>query len=92
MAADMEPGTLLGRYRELRLPGIVPASRRFAPSTIVRLVRAGHLNASVEDCLNPVEDLFADQCLKITTPRHTEFRNVNEASVQPIREHSAEGS
>ncbi len=53
-------------------------------------MRTSHLNASFENRLNAVEDLFADERLKVTTPGHAKFRNVNQAGVQPIRQHAAE--
>ncbi|OFW16862.1 MAG: hypothetical protein A3F70_03130 [Acidobacteria bacterium RIFCSPLOWO2_12_FULL_67_14] len=55
-----------------------------------QLLQTLPLNASVENRLHTVERLFADKWLKIPTPRHVEFRNVNQARIEPIREHPAE--
>ena len=83
--------SFLGPTRGQRPAACLTTNKTFQREVGPRsLTRAGHLHASFSNCLNAVERFFADECLKIATPRHAEFPNMDQTGVQAIREHSAE--
>lgn len=48
-------------------------------------VRRSHRHSALQDRLDSIERLLADERLEITSPGHTELGNLDEARVKPIQ-------